>query len=266
MYIISKFHDYYDAIIGVTGIDKKTVFNRSQEVYEVSQLKSDFQSDRMSTYRARQTTYFMDKHVPLCKVLALPYTLYIVDSVYTGYCFVSDNFPVDVKYSYDSRKVKLDMSNTFNVVNDVSTTEGYLLFNPDEIVDFLTRLNHSENQIKKFIKEPKPVDRSVFKEVGSPVFMVANNLLSNSFFKFMNPVDRQRYIEHSMTQYSSTIIVTNPNLSQLGIPLMIDAFKLFQEISMYIADINNIEVTSFMSDVEKRNAKGFDDKSFKHRK
>lgn len=268
MYIISKFQDYYDSVIGMTGIDKKTVFNRTQEIINVQNNKN-FERVRHSI-RMNSHYSFEKKSQVKNPIPSLEYKLYIVNKVYTGFCFFSDSLiPKELADKYSSRRVLIETSFQKRYSNVEVVDHGYLFFNPLEIEDFLTNIGYPEKAVKAYIKTPEIISSELAKTIGSPVFMTANFLLKNQFFRFVDKEVLQTYkeLESRDPDYDiENIIVTNPILSQLGIPSMIEAFNVFQDISMYIADVSNIEVDSYMTDLEKRDAKGFDNYSFKHRK
>lgn len=61
-------------------------------------------------------------------------------------------------------------------------------------------------------------------------------------------------------------ITLNPNMSKLGLQKALPGLEAFQLLSMYLAEFNNDEKESVSgTDIDIRNAKGFDNMSFKKR-
>lgn len=273
MYIQSKFHDYYDSVISITGIDKKNTFVREQKIINLKTLSKKNQEILNINYYER--SYSPNSRYGYRKsnfsFSSVPIDLYICNKRYTGYCFMGGDIPSSLSDKYKSRIINIHYSYTSydKKLQDVKT--GILLFDPSEIKDFLnTASSGMKDTISKDFKlTPMVVEDSVFEELQAPVFLVSDhNIINNTFFKTIHKEEKEAY---SLAHFGTTrpyhrgnkTIFSNPILADLGIPKFIDSFEIYQEISMFIARLNTHEVIVEMTDDIIRDSKGFDNRSFK---
>lgn len=272
MYIQSKFHDYYDSVISITGIDKKNTFVREQKIIKLKTLSK--KSQEVLNINHYERSYSPNNKYGYRKsnfsFSSIPIDLYICNKRYTGYCFVGHDIPLLITEKYKSRIINIDYYTSYDRKLD-NVKKGILLFDPSEIEDFINSASQGlkTNILKDFKLNPIMIEDSIFEELAVPVFIVSDhNILNNTFFKTIHKEERESYsLNHFGSSLSSRrgnkIIFSNPILADIGIPKFIDSFEVYQEISMFIARLNTHEVIVEMTDDIIRDSKGFDNRSFK---
>lgn len=273
MYIQSKFHDYYDSVISITGIDKKNTFVREQKIINLKTLSKNNQE--LLNINHYERSYSPNNRYGYRKsnfsFSSVPIDLYLCNKRYTGYCFMGADIPISLTDKYKSRIINIDYYYTSYDKKLDGVKKGILLFDPLEIQDFINTASSGikDTILKDFKLTPTIVEDSVFEELQVPVFLVSDhNIINNSFFKTIHKEEKDAYsLSHSGVSRSyrreNKVILSNPILADLGIPKFIDSFEIYQEIAMFIARINTHEVIVEMTDDIIRDSKGFDNRSFK---
>lgn len=252
MKIVSKFQDYYD--IGVSmGVDESLVYVRNLEA--TLYPNDDIPFDRRSYVAHRKQSRI--EHIFKDVVGKRPvFSTSPVDSLhFVGFCgklypfiFVDyldkhHNRIVGARY-YMTKEVIREMQETYSI------SKRYRLFREDE----------EEANIKKFnrllgMSFDAP---EMFHVLKTPVFIMAHE--GSRVEKFLNGG-----VSLDMNTEQGDIVWLNPCLKDFDFYKVFDSFTAFQEISMFITGVlgeNKIPPVQ-ISDTDMRDAKGFDERSFK---
>lgn len=230
MKIISPFRDYYDS--AMIYFDDSILLKRKTEQIYLGDIgvSMPHRIDRVATSYVGNTN-------PLSRVAAIDY-LYFCGKVYPLFSIFNSKShwkKVNSKLTQiDNRSDRVYFS-SFDELFKACEREGM-------------RINHSFGQPKNHIEkikerlarlEDQEISADIFRNVGAPYFILEGNM-----------------------------VIVYPELKAVTKSFKMDATTVYQEIEMYMggvlgqAEKEIIEI----SDVDKRNSKGFDNQSFKKRK
>lgn len=225
MKIVSKFHDYYD--IGISmGVDKSVVYVRRPEVIDDDRLKNEIRKKIGVHYSSIGVVGFCGKLYPF---------------------IVKDHFKNDINQSYDHTEYKYEF--------DESDAERIA----KSVFIFTERIKTRINRIRAVLTQDPVRDDELFHRLGSPSFILFPSLYTR---------EEDRLKERLYADVDGRLqdaLITNPPLKEVGFYRVVDAFTAFQELSMYMSGVlsNNQQPPISISDVDMRDAKGFNDRSFK---
>lgn len=230
MKIISKFHDYYDSASAF--YDDSLLLKRKTEIVSLNSIKNPlpYNTIQVAASYGRRVVGSMDR-------LATIDFLYFCGKVYPLFCiFNSSSYWIkkgNVSVRIEERSDQVYFSTLEELVNECKRQELGMGYS-----------KRVEEKIKKYnqiIKEnlAAKVDVDIFRNVSAPYFM---------------------------TEGSSIVIY--PVLKNLTRSFKMDAFAIYQEIEMFLGGVMGSSEKEIIeiSDVDKRNSKGFDNYSFKKRK
>lgn len=241
MRIISKFHDYYDTAMGV-GIDNTRIFNRNREPIDL-------------LVASHPTLKEIEDEFPV------PNFERAVSSVGLSVRRVIIGFCGKIYIGYD---VELSKSINNNYPNYKNT-----LFNIQDLEEFYNVLDPKGSLWYNFII-PNKRNRKFIKRW--------NRWTSEVFEEFRDRYNETTNLEHLFLDYNTPIftIVFNqygrnavfdpsPCLKDFNMGRKFDAYRAYQEIDMYMSGVlGSVEKEPVdISDTHMRDAKGFDNMSFK---
>lgn len=235
MYIISKFHDFYDTAMG-QGIDKSLVFKREK-------VESNL---NYSTYSKRASD-IKPQPIPIEVVSGLmnvPHDMYDRGStriipMILGFC--GKFYPFYQFYDYPNKEYIWTVE---------EFEHQYSKYFPEKIERFYSKPEKNEYykkirlyNIKDFYENfdgSKLVN--VFTDLNTPIFMI-------ELFK------EPKFTNH-------------PSLKEIKFFYVMDAYTAFQEISMYLGGVLGVGQPELVkiNDKEMLKKKGFDNMSFKKEK
>lgn len=249
MRIISKFRDYYDNIQGI-GSDHSDVFVRESDGMVLSGEYNQL-TDLMDTIPHLTEWKRVDKEV----IYDFTFTPFII-----GFCGKSH-----LVYRFESGQV---VQNFYNEEDVSAFIENDLAARfPNSFKKYFPR--QLMGWERRWANRGWGIGRNSFKQSRvSQAFVDASKLdLTDVFQQLKAPIFR---VEHrhsaSKRQLGDQIHVTsNISLEQFEFAKIIDPYTAFQEISMYRSGVLGAGEPDMVtiSDVDKRDAKGFDEKSFK---
>lgn len=202
MLIISKHKDYYDGVVGTTGIDKTIVYNRKVIEFDKHNIPKPFKNEfggyiNKNLFHSLYHFNLNEKYnkiyedifyfiVGFCGKLYIGFKLYKKLSTYQ---LGGDKY--DVKIIYD-----------FNEIKKYITTKRYR-----ESIDdiYYNIINYDASD--------------VFREYNAPIFVYDTN-------------DSDEPLHHK----GDTLII-NPTLKTYEFYKVFDTFQTFQEIQMYISGV-----------------------------
>lgn len=231
MRIISKFKDYYDSV-QLYGVDIKTTFIRktSEPIHTKSLdiFSANFEFPAKNAF-GRTSYYYTDRFIEL-----IPYDyllLFFCGQVYPIVVYQEglDTFNIKLKYCYDIESI--DSLMTRHKVEKYFEKERYISW----FIDL-----RRKSKIKELFNVPTNKDKvlDLHHKIESPYF-IFSTVNSN--------------------------ITVNPVLKDLQFFRIIDAFKAYQEIYMFISGIlgGKSPKTIEVSDEIRKSKHGFDKWSFK---
>jgi len=241
MRIISKFHDYYDSIQSV-GYDPELVYVRKQTTGRISKVSGwgvmgnpkfdmpldmpHFSESFIEHIRGMRHTYGFRSYMPA------DFTLFLV-----GFCG---------KYYLGGTHVTHDSTFTYEPTATTQTFYDY-----DQADEYFLTYHKSKKQkpkrypILKRLGESSitPFNDSIepFRIINAPCFLVPLHLM------------------HDME------VTVNPCLADYQFYRLFDTYTAYQEIAMFLSGVLGWpeNATVDISDTDMRDAKGFDDWSFK---
>ena len=201
MLIISKHKDYYDGVVGTTGIDKTIVYERKEvELKDYKEFPKVFQRKNTSIYRddnpflslngysidSKKYDRYVAFIVGFCGKLYIGWKLYYVKKAI---------------HFYQSDKTIIDITYDLNIVRKHIKIKAYKSNIMDDI---------------NYILNYNPID--VFRTINSPVFIYDPNIDCDMYNK-------------------STRFYINPILKNYKFYRLFDTFTTFQEIQMFISGV-----------------------------
>ncbi len=245
MKIISKFRDYYD--IGASmGVDETIVYVRNLEMIErpnkdLPTRNEYYSKNNRITLLEHLIGESMDKRNFRNAFAGAIDLVGFCGKIYPVYTAVYD-YGRDLRFHYEPSEA---------MIKDYLNTE----------FTYNTR-RHSRKEIIRdaerfFDRFPKECPE-IFHELKTPVFVIPSqrtpiHAMLKDCYPPMHPSD------------VSDEVYLNPSLKDIGFYKVVDAYTAFQDISMFITGVlgvNQIPPVQ-ISDTDMRDAKGFDDMSFK---
>lgn len=206
MLIISKYKDYYDGVVGTTGVDKTIVYNRDSLELKENEYPDNFKRKIYGSYFNNNVTPFVNLcHFSLKKdVKYIAYSHFIV-----GFC----------GKLYVGWKM-------------------YFLENPkDRFSTLLYHIIYDFNELKKYVKETS-YNSNIYDEYISIVNYNAFDL----FIKYKTPVfiydnDYKRTTHAKYTRQNDGMFILNPCLKEYEFYKVFDTYQAFQEIQMFLGGV-----------------------------
>lgn len=246
MHIISKYKDYYDYLSFIYGIDKKNTWERNIKT-EVNQ--HDIFLSMRDLYDTKER-------------LGIKLPLNYGGKIINGTSINDDksktfNFKSVYLYVHGKIYQGIELRLTVNKTSE-STTEYF--FDTEHLKKYLF-VHH----FNKYINEISNTDKK-------------KNKFNWNFYK-THTQDQHRFItkakekiENAIKEHKTPILMAhehglltiNPNLSTMGIPDLIPAETIYQEIDMCLSALNNNEQIVVIADKDKIAQHGFNDKSFRN--
>lgn len=236
MKIISKFHDYYDSAMIMH--DDHIILKRATE--EIEAIELPYNSIHVGTKSLKQDDKVLNKAL-------------VIDILY----FCGKIYPIfsckkyQDSYNREKRQRNTDLldieyfdgiDSFFEKFKEENfSTSYYSLFRKSKNKDFLDVKKQYKDLLNKISEYEVSVD--LFRKADAPYFQSA-------------------YLNHKK------YIIRYPVLKDLTKSFKLDAFSAFQEIDMYMSGVIGIPENNIIeiSDIDKRDSKGFDKYSFKTRK
>lgn len=233
MLIISKFHDYYDHV-QQAGIDKRVVLQRKQEYVELIPRGLRQRPCELARIATKENT--------------AKYHRFIEGRVYN----------LDWLY-FCGKAYPCITSHFVNELGDVSDFKKHTLQELESIIPASSVYHQKRWDMDMSPKQmayeaynsSREVSADIFREFNVPYFSIVSVKDDN--------VRYERYVKK---------VLLYPNLTNYTSYLNMDAFTTYQEIEMYCSGVLGVgePKTIEVSDISKRDSKGFDKFSFKHRK
>lgn len=237
MKIISKFHDYYDSAMIMH--DDHVVLKRNMEV--VKNIDLPFYAVHVGgkTFKHEEGYNYTSS-----LIIDMLYFCGKVHPIFTCKKYVD-------KYDRETRT-----RNT--VLLDTVYFDGI-----DSFFDFFKNENYSTSYYSLFRKNKKRSVDDVKKQYEALIDKLIHTNIAVDYFR---EVDAPYFINTYLSNNKET--VRFPVLKDLTKSFKLDAFTVFQEIEMYIGGVIVIPEKEIVevSDIDKRDSKGFNKYSFKTRK
>ena len=228
MYIISKFKDYYDGVVGTMGIDKTLVYERKIiEIEDSKKMLKEFRGFR--NWNDIHKNHFLN--IGQADTNSKKYennNFFII-----GFC---GKLYLGWKFEY-----KVNVWNNRKIVEVIKTDIIYGYKNAKKHLKtnfWRSNLNDDVEYVMKY----DPIN--MFRELGAPIFI---------------------YDSDNRSPRKSDIMIINPILKEWEFYKVMDSFAAFQEISMFIGGVLGIDEKEIIEIEDKyRIAKhGFDKWSFR---
>lgn len=231
MRIISKERDYFDSIQAY-GLDSNVIYVRKAEEHDISTLYKGpmFENIRdLTLERSRINQHIHTVIIGFCgKIYPVIHMEYIDQSQNrkTAYCYSSQDI-------MDTLKIRNE-PNWF-----VKPRYDWHKFTKKDVDRLFDELEGSECL------------ESIFRDYNCPIFTITVGQYCTK-----------------RTHYRGAILATNPILLPYDFQRKFDPYTAFQEIAMYISGVLGVDSVKMVqiSDKDMRDAKGFNDISFKTRK
>lgn len=231
MLIISKFHDYYDHV-QQAGVDKHVVLQRKQEYVDIPKglRQRPCELARVAT-KENATKYnrFREGRV------------YNLDWLY----FCGKAYPCII-------------SHFVNEAGEVSDFKKHTIQEVESIIPKTSKYYKKSWNMDMTPQQTLHAAYSGSREVQTEIFRDLNVPYFSTVL-----VKDERYRDSYVRK-----VLLYPNLTNYTSYLNMDAFTTYQEIEMYCSGVLGVgePETIEVSDISKRDSKGFDKFSFKHRK
>lgn len=228
MYIISKFKDYYDGVVGTMGIDKTLVYERKTiEIKDNKKMLKEFRGFR--NWNNIHKNHFLNIGYADTKSKKYENNNFFI----VGFCgklYLGWKFEYKVK-EWNNRKI-IEVIKT-DIIYGYENAKKYLKTN-----FWRSNLNDDVEYVMKY----DPIN--MFRELNAPIFI---------------------YDSDRRSPRKSDIMIINPILKEWEFYKIIDSFTAFQEISMFIGGVLGIGEKEIIEIEDKyRIAKhGFDKWSFR---
>lgn len=258
MKIISKFKDYYDAGL-VYGIDNKLVFVRESHSFQNECDSSNTEYlDVQNMYEVGEKRYFqiLGGVIGFCGKFYTHFMLRFFKKVPIGNNATGFEI-IDSDVAYDIKAIK-DFLEKHNIkyINEDYNYKNKGLFNLRKIEKIFNENLPYDYQISKYrtLYEPKQYNdykryESIFKEKEVPYFYIGQYSSINKKIGSLEYFEREMLI---------------PLLKNHKFAKIIDAYKAFQEISMFLGALNlNENKIVEIDDKYLAEAKGFNKCSFR---
>lgn len=237
MYIISKFKDYYDSALGVTGIDKSIVYDRKIIELENKEIPLDAYKPLLSNINMkggfeRQHIFYLNKSETKYKDVEY-FLIGFCGKYYLGFKFyylvendLLQHYNVDFKYDLNEIKKHLDLNNH----------KKY-------------SWKRRGDQFESLVKAVNEYDSDViFRKYNTPCFV----------YHYATKISKSNRVGRKL-------LTINPNLKDFEFAKVVDPFSAFQEIQMYISGVLGVNEKPVItvSDKDRIAAHGFDKWSFR---
>lgn len=209
MYIISKYKDFFDGVVGTVGVDKSIVYERETIDVDLDKAPDFFKRKNEYYGFSRNNTFdkisyfsvkkehrsLFDEHaffiVGFCGKLYIGWKLYTID--------VSKfNQNVDTKITYDNEYIK--------TILEPKSYNGTLVDNINYVLNY----------------DALPI----FRELNSPIFVYDSDY-------------KRTYINKDRLSYNhfNPRFFINPLLKEYEFYKVFDSFQAFQEVSMFMGGV-----------------------------
>lgn len=249
MKIISKFHDYYDTILAY-GFDDSIYFNRvqSKETINITELSS---FDKIKSAAPNIRRMYNNNSYPALNWIFIGFCGKIYPCIRVYYPMDSITGKDNIFYCYSAQEIidsitERKLEGWKQLINDGLKTspKGSSNFNRNHQVNF--------KAIQTYFDDYTGIDigNESFHKFKTPLFLIKTDRTYNGWF---------RSIELTIT--------LNPCLKDVSFFKVKDPYTTFQDIDMFFSGVlGNTEVdTVQINDTDMRDAKGFNNGSFKTR-
>ena len=229
MYIISKYKDYYDGVVGSVGMDKTLVYERETiEIEDKKKMLKEFRNFR--NLNDRRKNHFLNIGYADTKSKKYENNNFFI----VGFCgklYLGWAFEYKVKEWDDDGKI-IEVTKT-DIIYGYENAKEYL-----KTGYWSSNLNDDVEYVMKY----DPIN--MFREINAPIFV---------------------YDSDSRSPRKSDAMIINPILKEWEFYKVMDSFAAFQEISMFIGGVLGIGEKEIIEIEDKyRIAKhGFDKWSFR---
>lgn len=235
MYIISKFKDYYDSALGVTGVDKSIVYDRKIVELENKEIPIEaYKPLRYENAWGYDSKYILHLNKNENKYKDVEYFLIgFCGKYYLGFKFyyLVDNDPlqryeVDIKYDLDEVRKHLNLDNS---------KKYSWKRHGDQFESLVTAVQNYDNDV-------------IFRKYKTPCFV----------YHYATKISKSN-------RSDKQLLTINPILKDFEFAKAVDPFTAFQEIQMYISGVLGIneKPVIIVSDKDRIAAHGFDKWSFR---
>lgn len=234
MFIISKFKDYYDGVVGTVGIDKTIVYNRNEEIIEPidSRFPKEFFGE---DYHMRHSIPFINiGRYKIKKINFDEYSPFIV-----GFCGM-----IYVGWKY--YKIVKDFNNSVSLITTID-------YNFNHIKENITG---DKKRLSEFVSDMSDIlmfdPIEIFRRYNTPIFVYDND------YGYRNTPSSYHY-------HFNPKFVINANLLDYEFYKKVNAFDAFQEIQMFMSGVlgNKEKEIIQIADKYKIQQHGFDKFSFR---
>jgi hypothetical protein len=254
MKIISKSRDFYDSVQGFGTED--FVFIRKTSWAEIDKRFSEdplFKEVRETWLKSYNNFYYRGRENNRYNIT--------FKSMVVGFCG------------------KIHPLISLTVVDLRNNSErSKIVYSNEDIIKFL-ELNNYADLLDKFKKSPKSLNSffgrttSKFCEITCRNFFSINKYsdkFTKLFFENKSPIFLLSEIDEvslSKGRHRRIHLTINPNLKELDFQRVVSSFEAYQELSMYIMGVLGVNTPEIIevADKYKRDAKGFNEWSFKTR-
>lgn len=276
MKIISKNKDFYDWVLGTTGVDTTLVWNRTPSTFYIkpatphrnnsSNLFIPIEnSDALS--RAEKLGYNIEKATNFlnveCVDIQLPTQIenaITVQNPYTAYC--------TPWYSVEQFQIPLSWYKSKVMVEHVSVLGCLIPFlhDTESCVYHHSLIEFADLEAARHLSA---VERSpLLEDKGSVDFNKSNPLLNELHKLFMAPIFHiERVQMGKRSEKYCYVVTTNAPLVDFGLAKHFsDHLDLFQRITQFFSTLTQPDTVEIVDDKILRDKAGFNDKSFKKEK
>lgn len=232
MLIISKFHDYYDHV-QKEGVDKHVVLQRKQEYVSIP---------KGLRHRPCELARIATKENP------------------TRYNRFREGYVYNLDWLYFCGKAYPCITSHFQ--NELGEISEFKKLTIQELESIIPKTSKYYKKSWDMEMTPQQTVHSAFsssREVPTEIFRALNV----PYFAIVSIKDKDCRWERTTEK-----VLLYPNLTNYTAYLNMDAYSTYQEIEMYCSGVLGVGEPEIIevSDISKRDSKGFDKFSFKHRK
>jgi len=198
MYVISKFKDYYDGVVGTMGVDKTLVYERNTiEIEDSEEMPIEFQPSNNLSWSHRRDNHFLN--IGYMTTDSKKYSG--CQSFIIGFC---GKLYLGWKFNYTVR-------DKFNLYSEDRTDIIYGFDNAKQYLKSGFWKNTSQEDID-YVLNYDPID--MFRTLNTPVFIYDKN-----------------------ESHRNTKLIINPILKDYEFYKEVDSFTAFQEIQMFLGGV-----------------------------
>lgn len=207
MLILSKRKDYYDGVVGTMGIDKTLVYDRQVIEVEEKDYPDILKRKRYSWRKSNDTQFYNITRHDIKKEFGKKYQHYSYFLVgFCGKLYIGWKLYHEVKTNIGTTELITEITYDFEYLKTIIKEREYWGNMVDDV-------NYILNYDSLYL----------FRDLKAPIFVYDGDYNRTSLGKYWRNDNEKFFI--------------NPNLSDYEFYKVFDAFKAFQEISMFMGGV-----------------------------